>query len=374
MPYRPTPERLKELNAPFKAKLIIQERKKTGWTFALRWWDGKTQRRQILKTQNFQIALKARDYWEEEISSNQRSSIPGTERHTITEFQELYLSDCRSRQLSAKYLQSIKWTFDNLKRVMGDTLIVNVTQDQIQLYMAKELERNRKPRGVSDDLRVIRAAFNWAIEQKWLTINPVTKIKFPKTPRQIPKRLSLTEFKQLVNAIDREDDRNIAIALILTGLRISELLSLTWQDYHMGERYIFIQGKGGHEREIPIGSLLQETLEKTPKYENCDLIFPGRTKTKTGYIPRGKISYSRLRTRFAGYFEKANIQGEGVFHRLRHSFASILADSGHTSLELKQLLGHASTETTEIYTRIGGSRLHETIEALNKGIRLSLRQ
>jgi len=93
--------------------------------------------------------------------------------------------------------------------------------------MTNELGRERKSRVVCDDLRVVRAALNWALEQNRIPSNPVVGIKFPRVPRQISKRLSPDEFKHLIETIDRDGDRAMALILILTGMRIDELLSTT---------------------------------------------------------------------------------------------------------------------------------------------------
>jgi len=262
----------------------------------------------------------------------------------------------------------------NLISRIGDLPLPKITKNHIQEFVAYELDRGRKPGGVSDDLRTFRAAFNWAIEEKFMVINPVVGIKFPRVPRRLPRRLSPTEFTNLLKAIDREGDKKIALTLILTGMRISELLSLTWANVKIEQSYIFVKGKGGNEREIPIGSYLKEIFLTVPRYEESHLVFPGMLLRGRTLTPKGKISYTRIRARFSVYFAKAGIEGYGVFHRLRHSFASIIADSGHTSFDLKQLLGHASTSTTEIYTWLGGTRLRSTIEALNDGVREMIEQ
>ena len=375
MPYRPTPDRLKELNAPYAIKLIIQERKKTGWTFALRWWDGKTQKRKSLNTQNFSAARKARDRFEAGLVTEKRSQVLEDSNIKLSDFRTAYIEYSSARQHSRDTVKTASWMINALVKFLNDIEIVLITPEMLDDYISMQLSRGRKPRGVVNDLKVFRTAFNWAIRQGWITRNPVSEVDFPRVPRQVPRRLTDDELRKLLNVIhENEDhckeDRAITLTLTLTGMRINELLSMQWSSVKLPEGYIIITGKGGHERILLIGSLLREVLESLPKYDETNLVFPGfRYHGKTPVV-QGKKSYSPLRDRFSDYFSQAGIEkGLGTFHRLRHTVGSSLGDEGYSSLQISKLLGHSSEKTTKIYTTISEFYVRDMVEGLNNKVR-----
>ncbi len=306
MPYRPTPERLKELNMTYIVKLVVSERKKTGWIYELRWWDGKTQRRKSLKTQDFSAAGKARDRFEAGLTSIKRIDANIGSGIPLSDFRQAYLEYCRSRQLSPETIKTASWMLNALVRFLEDIELSLVTPDMIDNYVTGQLSRGRKPRGV---------------------INK--------------------------EELHNKEDRAITLTLVLTGIRIGELLSLKWSNVNLNDGFIIVKGKGGHERIVLIGSLLREVLKDLPKYDETDLVFPGFRYHGKKLAVHGKKSYSPLRTRFSRYFEQAGIEKDrGTFHRLRHTVGSTLGDKGYTSLQISKLLGHTSERTIKIYTTI----------------------
>jgi len=269
----------------------------------------------------------------------------------------------RVNQLSVRTLSTIKERFTKLIRFTGDLHLVELDKHILQGYFHEELKNGRKPGGIEVDYRHLRAGLNFAIKKGWISKNPILEVELPKKSREIPPRITLREFERLIKAIDREVDRALAIMLFSTGLRINEVLNLKWEKVNLDEKLILVIGKGNKERLLPLGSLLVETLSELPV--DSELVFPGRRYGK----PCGNISYTRLRKRFREYFVIAGIKGEGTFHRFRYGFATDIAGSGHTALAIKELLGHKSIKTTEIYAVLGGHILRPIIDELDNRIR-----
>ena len=366
MPYKPSSEQLKKINSGHVVKLNIRDMK-SGWKFTLRWWDGEKNNRKHLDTQDYSYAIEARNFYETRIKALKEAKLGITSKIRLSQLRDKLVESSQINQLAVRTISTIKERFKKLIEFTGDLYLVELDKGLLQDYFHTQLKEGRKPGGIAIDYRHLRAGLNYAIKKGWISNNPILEVELPKVSKEIPPRISLKEFERLLKAIERDVDRKIAITLFSTGLRISEVLTLEWDKIDLDEKFMVVKGKGNKERLLPLGSLMVETLSELPR--DSELVFPGR---RYG-IPRGTISYTRLRGRFRDYFDKAGIRGEGTFHRFRHGFATDIAGSGHTALEIKELLGHSSTKTTEIYAVLGGHLLRPIIDEMDKRIRQAVK-
>ena len=220
--------------------------------------------------------------------------------------------------------------------------------------------------------RIVSSLRNW-FEFLWkvqrdITGNPALEISKPKLPKRLPVYLQSHEVSRVIDAALKgsrrgQVDRNWALIAFMygTGLRISEVLGLRLDcvQYQDGvPSSVRVIGKGDKEREVPLSSTAQRALhqwlkhrrlEGSPREPHVWVYTSGRSKGK----PLQTRAVHKMLTRFT---LEAGL-GKISAHKLRSSFASALADTGRSLDEIKELLGHSSIATTQIYVRTSRARL-----------------
>lgn len=362
---QPTANQLKRLNGTFRVKIQVRKREHD-WSFELRWWDGVSNHRLNLDTQNIDVAGKARDKLEAKLASLKRSQSSLTDNLLISELMSKYIENYHFQKASPNTIKNARWKLSKLMQVIGDVKIELITPQMIKDYISNEFDRGREIRGVFVDFRAIRAALNWAVKEEYISDNPCNKVDFPKLPRLVPKRLTAGQFGRLFNAIERTDHRLIALTFIITGMRQEEVLSLKWSNIDFESKIITIKGKGQHEREVTLSDNLAVSLDEL-KREN-EFVFPGYRRKGDSMMAVGRKSSSPLRKHFRTYFENAGVTGRGTFHRFRHTTASALAEKGFTELDIGVYLGHANQTVTSGYIWMGNSRLKEMAKAMDEWV------
>lgn len=209
---------------------------------------------------------------------------------------------------------------------------------------------------------------NFLVADDVLPGNPMAAVYRPKPPKGVPKPLHGNETPAVllssvtrprVNARNPWPQRDLAVlaVLLLAGLRSSELLSLTMASIagRPGERRISVNGKGGKRRYIPIEDSLQTVIDdylRTRRERLPDEHITGSSALFVDHrgnaLKRGGLTYlvdTSLRS--AGVGDRRS--PGAMVHALRHTFATQLAENGASATEIKELLGHASLATSQIY-------------------------
>ena len=214
----------------------------------------------------------------------------------------------------------------------------------------------------------IKAFYQYLIYERLLEINPTTLLETPKLGRKLPDTLEYHEIVALLEAIDHstpEGQRNRAILEVLysSGLRVSELISLTLSNLYLDVGFIRVIGKGDKERLVPIGKdamhYLQIYLKEvrnhltiSPVHEN--IVFLNR---------RGKkLSRVMIFTIIKDLVTKIGMKKNVSPHTFRHSFATHLLEGGADLRVVQELLGHESITTTEIYTHLDRDYLKQVMQ------------
>jgi len=196
---------------------------------------------------------------------------------------------------------------------------------------------------------------------------PAAKLSGPKTTGALPKTLTPTQVDALFETLDAWVAQGKAGALRLklmiellygTGLRVSELVALKRRAFRGQPPLIYVKGKGGKERLVPIGKMAADVLhlylDQVPG-QPSDYVFASRGKA--GHLTRVSV-FLQLKALAAA----AGIAPELISpHVLRHAFATHLLDHGADLRTLQDLLGHAQLSTTQIYTHVTQQRLQEAV-------------
>ncbi len=216
-------------------------------------------------------------------------------------------------------------------------------------------------------LITIRGLYKFLVNEKLLAANPVLEVDLPKTGLALPKILSVAEVEALLNAanpVTARELRNLAMLEILygSGLRVSELVSLSLQDVNLDANLVRVMGKGSRERVIPLGTKARQAVllfKETGRPELLGTIASPYLFVARAGKPMTRQGFWKIIKKYAA---KAGINKNVTPHTLRHSFATHLLEGGADLRSVQSMLGHADVSTTQIYTHITREyliRMHE---------------
>lgn len=277
--------------------------------------------------------------------------------------------DILSSQFIEKYLlysqnHKSKSTYQRDKTIVN-CFFRSITRPlkKIKATHAEEFINNRIKAGIkygtiNREIGALKAMFTQAIKWKHLQENPMKYIKkLPDTTKKLPRFLSAEEIIKVLDMCNVWLYK-IVVTLIATGMRIGELANLTWDDINFKQQRIHIQSKTDWHpktyeiRTIPIHPTIYNILQKLPKNKQYVFTSPGGHKIISGNVQKR-------------YFKKitAKLKLKDVtIHTLRHTFASHLVMRGVDLRTVSELLGHASTKTTEIYSHVAPEHSKAAIE------------
>ena len=229
----------------------------------------------------------------------------------------------------------------------------------IRGFLASLDGRGYARRSAARKMSAIRAYLGDAVRRGRLEANPADGISRPRIPRTLPQAFTQGATASLLDAIDGDDpkslrDRAVLETLYATGLRVSEMASLTVGAVEGRDRFTVV-GKGGTERIVPVGAQARDAIERYLRLGRPSLVaqHSGDALWVGGRgAPMSARSLRRLVRTRAGTFP----------HSLRHSFATHLLERGADLTSVQQLLGHVELGTTQIYTSLTRHHLRDTYE------------
>jgi len=229
-------------------------------------------------------------------------------------------------------------------------------------YRSYLQEQGKKPATINTALRSIEAYCSWLVEEGRLSHNPLAKVKKIDQVQQVPKWMDKSEKYRLIRtAIHEKDLRNktIIFALLLAGLRASELVRLVPEDISISDRKGSITvrtGKGNKRRVVPIPKDLRECLSAyLPTRAAGRSLFDSQRGEQLTYI---------------GLYQLIDTIGKKAFienltpHVLRHTYCHDLVSKGVAIEIVAKLAGHSKIETTMLYTLPGEQEMQAAVEKL----------
>ncbi len=242
-----------------------------------------------------------------------------------------------------------------------------VDTDTVRNWMSLSMERGENPRTICRGLSALRSFYKYMLRTQRVSHDPVRLVRSPKTHAKLPTFLKKEEVDRLFDDVEFSNDfegtkrRTILLTFYHTGMRVSELVGLNVQDVDLSRREVTVTGKGSKQRIIPFGEELAEALDnylqqRTEHPHTGNALFTGN---------RGRrISVSYAYTVVHNYLTLVTTQKKKSPHVLRHTYATALLNNGADLETIKELLGHESIKTTEIYT-------HTTFEDLKNEYKLA---
>ena len=275
------------------------------------------------------------------------------------------------RQYSPETIRAYKVDLEQFFNYLDTRLsITKVSTNNIQLFL-QALSRNKiTERTLARKLASIKSFFNYLSSQEQIPANIAKLIKSPKIPKRLPNYLSTAEISSLLDypygdTFKDHRDRLILELFYATGLRISELVKIKIGNIQVQDYTIKVLGKGNKERIVIFGEtasdILQEYLRQRSEYEKFNLspyLFPQFKKSKDG----SRRSHIHVKTVFnivKKYIRQISSDEKLSPHSIRHSFATHLLNNGADLMAVKDLLGHASLSSTQVYTHIQIKKLKD---------------
>jgi len=244
----------------------------------------------------------------------------------------------------------------------GESVTDLMKKEPIRTFLYTLHDEGRSSRTIARKRASLLSFSKYLITQKIITTNPLTTIGSPKLDKPVPSVYSEMQTKKLTEVIptSEKEIRNRTIVEILygTGIRLSELHDLSLCDIDESHQTIKVLGKGNKERIVPITLYALKLIESYVQIRGyADKSSPLLLNNKKERLSRRQIQ--RIVEREMGTVSDAKKRSP---HTLRHSYATHLLDNGADIRVVKELLGHESLASTQIYTHVTKERLREAFQ------------
>jgi integrase/recombinase XerD len=274
----------------------------------------------------------------------------------------LWLEDGLSRNTLESYRRDLN-KFAAWLEQQRKVSIVDATHADIQGFLAHLVGKEKaKATSTSRAISSLKRLFRYLLRQNRVSEDPTLRISMPKLPRSLPKSLTEQDVEVLLAAPDVQTplglrDRAMLEVLYATGLRVSELVTLSVAQVSLDMGVVRVMGKGSKERLVPLG---EEALDWIRRYltQGRPVLLAGKLSDALFVTHRGE----GMTRQMFWYLIKKHAQQGGLHkplspHTLRHAFATHLLNHGADLRVVQMLLGHSDISTTQIYTHVARERL-----------------
>ena len=207
-------------------------------------------------------------------------------------------------------------------------------------------------------ISTLKGYHRFLVREGYAKENPAQSIALPKKPQLLPDVLSIDQINTLLDSLEtttplQKRDATIMEVLYGCGLRVSELVGLDTDKINCEEGYLFIYGKGGKERLVPLSGQALQKLEMYLSDVRPQLLKPYSQPGNAVFLNARGARLSRQSVHSLVAKAGLSIGVKNLHpHTLRHSFATHLIDGGADLRAIQEMLGHSDISTTQIYTHI----------------------
>lgn len=229
----------------------------------------------------------------------------------------------------------------------------------LKSFVADLFDEDYSKRSISRKISLLKSFFKYLTKKKYIQKNTASTLIFPKLDKKLPSYLTESEAEKLFEPEQTEERKPLDAAVLelfySTGIRLSELINLKISNVSFANKTIKVFGKGSKERIVPFGKNAGQSINEyiktrpAPAEGNSDILFLSSNGNKLYPMQVNRITKKSL----AGVTELKKKSP----HVLRHTFASHLLDKGADIRAVKDLLGHESLSTTQVYTHISPEKL-----------------
>ena len=298
--------------------------------------------------------------------------------HTLRSYGEAFIESLKVRHFSKETVSLRSFylnTFFNWCEERGMVQAEEISRpvvERYQRYLFNYRQKNGKALSIScqrSRLVSIKQYFKWLAQRYYILNNPTSELVMPREGHKLPGDILTKDEVELIliqpdiNNPNGLRDRAMMELLYSTGMRRGEVSTLTFPDVDFNRGVIMVrEGKGRKDRVVPVG---ERALDWLQKY--IDEARPVLCKTMDAvhifFTHDGSFfNKETLSENVRKYIIKSGVRKKGSCHLFRHSAATLMLENGADVRFIQQMLGHASLETTQVYTRVSITQLKQVHE------------
>jgi integrase/recombinase XerC/integrase/recombinase XerD len=273
----------------------------------------------------------------------------------------------QSNKAEGKSLKTIAWYGEMLhdfirylERHSRNVTLANLDMVSVREFILHEQGRGLSPYTIQGKARALKAFSSWLLNEGYTSENILLRLKVPKAPVNLIELLTSQEIDKLIshqNPLTSIGSRNIAVFILLldSGLRLSELCNLKYEDAHIEEGYLKVFGKGSKERIVPIGALSQKILWRYVFHFRPDPITPGDDYLFLT-LDGKPLAVNAIKLILNRWGKKAGVPRLHA-HLCRHTYATnFLCYNCGDVFRLQQILGHTTLEMVRKYIHFASTQ------------------
>lgn len=279
-------------------------------------------------------------------------------------FIDEFLQHLRTEKNASPFtLTSYETDLRQLGQFLLDMKLEEVSKNSVRAFLATLSKGGLRATTVNRKLACLRTFFKYLCALEIIDVNPAQPFFFLKEEKKLPAFFNYETIVKGIDSIAADNfegarDRAIVEFFYSTGVRLRELVGVNLNDLDFVNEVVKISGKGSRQRLAPLGKMLAKVLRSYLKARQEHLTALGRSNDALFVNKKGnRVSPGFVRNRIKKIFLPVAGQQQAHPHMLRHSFATHLLDEGADLLSVKEMLGHASLSTTQIYTHLSPERL-----------------
>lgn len=277
----------------------------------------------------------------------------------IDQFIDYYwLSTGASKNTLAAYRSDLKI----FNKWLAGKSFISVNSKHIQDYFSDRQKNNIGSSTQARILTCLHSFYQYLLANQLIKKDPTEQLSHPKLEKKLPVFLNIQEVEKLLEApssssLFGQRDRAMLELLYSCGLRVSELINLSYHNINLKEEFIRIHGKGNKERVLPMGEI---AIDYLMKYEtNARPVLLKNGQSDSYFLSNRGSAMSRQNFFYIikAYANQAGIDKPLSPHSLRHAFATHLVQKGADLRSVQLMLGHSDISSTQLYTHIQNAQL-----------------
>ena len=277
----------------------------------------------------------------------------------IDQFIDYYwLSTGASKNTLAAYRSDLKI----FNKWLAGKSFISVNSKHIQDYFSDRQKNNIGSSTQARILTCLHSFYQYLLANQLIKNDPTEQLSHPKLEKKLPVFLNIQEVEKLLEApssssLFGQRDRAMLELLYSCGLRVSELINLSYHNINLKEEFIRIHGKGNKERVLPMGEI---AIDYLMKYEtNARPVLLKNGQSDSYFLSNRGSAMSRQNFFYIikAYANQVGIDKPLSPHSLRHAFATHLVQKGADLRSVQLMLGHSDISSTQLYTHIQNAQL-----------------
>jgi len=249
-------------------------------------------------------------------------------------------------------------------------IICQADPEVIRAFLAHLGDQNYSAATMARKIATLRSFFKWADRRGFSEGNPMTVIRTPRQSKRLPKAITIEQVEQLLSAPGSKDvlgarDTAMLETLYSTGIRVSELVGLDFDDLDLPGESMRVRGKGNKDRIVPLGAhalgSIATYIDRVRNDARYSSVWAEGREEHPLFVNKhgSRLSSRSVRRKLDKYLRKVGLDPSISPHTLRHSFATHLLDNGADLRSVQELLGHQSLSTTQVYTHLTTQRMQD---------------